>query len=46
MERNNRISFLDLGIIKPDNGKIVPKWYIKSTYSGRLLNLILSFLSK
>ena len=27
MERNNRISFLDLVIIKLDNGKIVSNWY-------------------
>ena len=27
MERNNRISFLDLEIIKFDNGKIVSNWY-------------------
>ena len=40
MERNNRISFLDFEIIKLDNGKIVSNWYRKSTYSGRLLNLI------
>ena len=32
----NRISFLDLEIIKLDNGKIVSNWYRKSTYSGRL----------
>ena len=32
MERNNRISFLDLDIIKLDNGKIVSNWYRKSTY--------------
>ena len=42
MERNNRISFFDLEIIKLDNGKIVSNWYRKSTYSGRLLNSILS----
>ena len=40
MGRNNRISFLDLEIIKLDNGKIVFNWYRKSTYSGRLLNSI------
>ena len=40
MERNNRISFLDLKIIKLDNGKIVSNWYRKSTYYGRLLNFI------
>ena len=40
MERNNRISFFDLGIIKLDNGKIVSNWYRKSTYSGRMLNFI------
>ena len=40
MERNNRISFLDLEIIKLDNGKIVSNCYRKSTYSGRLLNFI------
>ena len=40
MERNNRISFLDLEIIKLDNGKIVSNWYRKSTYSGRMLNFI------
>ena len=39
-ERNNRISFLDLEIIKLDNGKIVSNWYRKSTYSGRMLNFI------
>ena len=38
MERNNRISFLDLEIIKLDNGKIVSNWYRKSTYSCRLFN--------
>ena len=38
MEMNNRISFLDLEIIKLDNGKIVSNWYRKSTYSGRVLN--------
>ena len=37
MERNNRISFLDLEIIKLDNGKIVSNWYRKSKYSGRML---------
>ena len=40
MERNNRISFLDLKIIKLNNGKIVSNWYRKSTYSGRMLNFI------
>ena len=30
MERNNTISFLDLKIIKLDNGKIVSNWYRKS----------------
>ena len=40
MQRNSRISFLDLEIIKPDNSKIVSNWYRKSTYSGRLLNFI------
>ena len=40
MERNNRINFLDLKIIKLDNDKIVSNWYRKSTYSGRMLNFI------
>ena len=40
MERNNRIIFLDLKIIKLDNGKIVSNWYRKSTYSCRVLNFI------
>ena len=40
MERNNKISFLYLGIIKLDNGKIVSNWFRKSTYSGRMLNFI------
>ena len=44
MERNNRISFSDLEIIKLDNGKIVLNWYRKSTYSGRLLNFISNYL--
>ena len=43
MERNNRISFLDLEIIKLDNGKIVSNWYRKSTYSGRVLNFISNY---
>ena len=30
MERNNRISFLNLEIIKLDNGKIVSNWCRKS----------------
>ena len=38
LERNNRISFLDLEIIKLDNCKIVSNWYRKNTYSGRVLN--------
>ena len=42
MERINRISFLDLEIIKLDNGKIVSNWYRMSTYSGRILNFISS----
>ena len=42
MERNNGISFLNLEIIKLDNGEIVSHWYGKSTYSGILLNYILS----
>ena len=42
MERNNRISFLDVEIIKLDNSKIVSNWYKKSTYSGRILNFISS----
>ena len=29
---------MDLEIIKHDNGRIVSNWYIKSTYSGRVLN--------
>ena len=40
MERNNRISFLGLEIIKLDNGKIESNWYRKSTYTGRVLNFI------
>ena len=32
MERNDRIRFLDLEIIKLDNGKIVSNWYRRSTY--------------
>ena len=44
MERNNRIIFLNLEIIKLDNGKIVLTWYRKSTYSGRLLNFISNHL--
>ena len=40
MERNNRISFLDLELSKLDNGKIVSNWYRKSTYSGKMLNFI------
>ena len=40
MERNNRISFLDLEIIKLDIGEIMSNWYRKSTYSGRMLNFI------
>ena len=40
MEKNNRISFLDLEIIELDNGKIVSNWYRKSTYSGRVLSYI------
>ena len=42
IERNNRISFLDLEIIKLDNDKIVSNWYKSSTYSGRLLNSTLN----
>ena len=42
MERNNRISFLDMEIIKLDNGKIVSNCYRKSKYSGRMLNFILN----
>ena len=42
IERNNRIIFLDLEIIKLDNGKIVSNWYRKSTYSRRILNFISS----
>ena len=42
MERKNRISFLEMEIIKLDNGKIVSNWYRKSTYSGRVLNFILN----
>ena len=37
MERKNRISFLDLEIIKLDNSKIVSNWYGKKTYFGRLV---------
>ena len=33
IERNNRISFLDLEIIKLDNGKIMSNCYRKSTLS-------------
>ena len=40
MKINNRISFLDLKIIKLDNGKIVPNWYRKSTYSSKVLDFI------
>ena len=40
MERNNRISFVELEIIKLDNGKIVSNWYRESTYSGRVFNFI------
>ena len=43
MERNNRISILDLEIIKRDNGKIVSNWYRKSTYSGRMLNFMSNY---
>ena len=40
MERNNKISLLDLEIIRLDNGKIVSNWYRKSTYSGRMLEAV------
>ena len=40
LKKNNRISFLDLEIIKLDNGKIVSNWYRKSRYSVRVLNYI------
>ena len=40
MEKNNRISFLDLEIIKLKNGTIVSNWYRKSIYSVRMLNFI------
>ena len=43
MEKHNRISFLDLKIIKLDNGKIVSNWYRKSTYSSRMLNFISNY---
>ena len=43
MERNNRISFLDLKIIELDNGKIVSNCHRKSTYFGDMLNLISNF---
>ena len=40
MERNKRISFLDLDINKIYNGKTVSNWYRKSIYSGRMINFI------
>ena len=40
IERNNRINFLDLEIMKLDDRKIVSNWYKKSTYSGSMFNFI------
>ena len=42
MERNNRISFLDMKIIVLDKNKIVSNCYGKKTYIGRLSNFISS----
>lgn len=38
IEKNNSISFLDLELIKLQNGNIITNWFRKITYSGRLLN--------
>lgn len=37
-EINNSINFLDLKLIKQDNGTIIFDWYMKPTFSGRFLN--------
>ena len=42
VERNNRISFMDLEVIELDKSKIVSNWYRKKTYTVRLSNFISS----
>ena len=39
-EINNKLSFLDVSIIKDDNGNIKTDWYNKKTYSGRYINFL------
>ena len=39
-EINNRISFLDLELIRLADGGIITNWYRKNTYSGRILNFL------
>lgn len=38
IETNNSISFLDVNIIKIDDGTIITDWCRKDTYSGRCIN--------
>lgn len=38
LEQNNQISFLDILIVKQEDGSIKTDWYHKETWSGRYLN--------
>jgi hypothetical protein len=40
MEENNRAPFLDVEIIRKDDGKLLTDWYHKPTASGRTLNYL------
>lgn len=38
VENNNRIAFLDIWLIRTENGTITTDWYHKETWSGRYLH--------
>lgn len=38
IESENKISFLDLNIIRENDNKVITDWYRKPTFSGRYLN--------
>lgn len=40
METNKQIPFLDILVIRSDDGSIITNWYRKPTASGRLLNFL------
>lgn len=38
LEVNRKLAFLDVEVMRSDNGKIETKWYMKPTASGRIIN--------